>query len=395
MPASPATKRSRTADPEVRDVSRHIPAEISEVLWGRAAGRCEFRGCNDPLWKSGVTQEPVKIAERAHIYAFGRGGPRSKKGYRALGVHALDNLLLVCRNCHRTIDQHNDGGQYTAEVLQAMKREHEARVELVTGIVPSLRSQVLVYSTNVGEHQLLPSFHEAAAAMFPGRLPGSDRAIELGSRDSALRDHDAGYWQAEAAQLQAHFGRRVRERTTADQDRIEHLSVFAVAPQPLLVLLGSLLGELVPARIHQRRREPTSWTWGEGDELWELTIERPASTTGVPALVLGLSAEITSDRITGVLDADAAIWRVTVAEPHNDLLQTEAQLAQWRKTLRRLIVEIEAAHGHTTQLHVFPALPVAAAIEVGRVRMPKANMPWLVYDQNNQLGGFVPAISIS
>jgi hypothetical protein len=50
--------------------------------------------------------------------------------------------------------------------------------------------------------------------------------------------------------------------------------------------------------------------------------------------------------------------------------------------------------GQKTILHVFPAASVSSAIELGRVRMPKADMPWLIYDQINARGGFVPALSI-
>jgi hypothetical protein len=55
---------------------------------------------------------------------------------------------------------------------------------------------------------------------------------------------------------------------------------------------------------------------------------------------------------------------------------------------------IKARHGQTTTLHVFPAMSVSTAIEMGRVRQPKADMPWKIYDQNNNLGGFVPAICL-
>jgi hypothetical protein len=55
---------------------------------------------------------------------------------------------------------------------------------------------------------------------------------------------------------------------------------------------------------------------------------------------------------------------------------------------------IKAAHGQTTPLHVFPVASVSAAIEFGRIRMPKADMPWRIYDQVNDRGGFVFALSI-
>jgi hypothetical protein len=37
---------------------------------------------------------------------------------------------------------------------------------------------------------------------------------------------------------------------------------------------------------------------------------------------------------------------------------------------------------------------VSFAVEFGRVRMPKAHMPMMIYDQVNDRGGFVQALSI-
>ena len=48
-----------------------------------------------------------------------------------------------------------------------------------------------------------------------------------------------------------------------------------------------------------------------------------------------------------------------------------------------------------TQLHVFPAMPIATAIELGRVWMPKADMPLIIYDENTANSGFFKAIEIS
>jgi hypothetical protein len=95
-----------------------------------------------------------------------------------------------------------------------------------------------------------------------------------------------------------------------------------------------------------------------------------------------------------VLGGDAAIWRVGVANPHNDLFKSRGHLSTFRATIRPLLDRIKAQHGQTTTLHVFPAMGVAPAVELGRVRMPKAHMPWMIYDQVNSLGGFIPAFSI-
>ncbi|WP_367171484.1 hypothetical protein [uncultured Aureimonas sp.] len=39
-------------------------------------------------------------------------------------------------------------------------------------------------------------------------------------------------------------------------------------------------------------------------------------------------------------------------------------------------------------------MPVSAAVDVGRVWMPKADLPMRIYDQNKGLGGFIPTILI-
>ena len=46
----------------ITEVSRHIKKEVERELWARAAGRCQFHGCNVLLYKSSITQETVNLA---------------------------------------------------------------------------------------------------------------------------------------------------------------------------------------------------------------------------------------------------------------------------------------------------------------------------------------------
>ena len=43
----------------------HIPKDVLHEIWWKAAGRCEFKGCNKPLYKHGVTLDKCKISEYA------------------------------------------------------------------------------------------------------------------------------------------------------------------------------------------------------------------------------------------------------------------------------------------------------------------------------------------
>ncbi len=393
-PKSQATKSSAAAvdADSPREVTRHIKSPVTAMLWGRAAGRCEFAGCNRPLWKSTVTQEQVNVAQQAHIYSFSESGPRGNEGISDDELNAIENLMLVCHQCHRKIDQKEDGGRYTASLLKNWKQAHEKRVEIVTGISSELQSHVLFYGANIGEQNSPLKFAEAGNAMFPQSYPATDQAIELGVLNSAAKDRDQEYWSGESRQLTSTFERRVRERIAARE--ISHLSVFALAPQPLLILLGTQLGEIVPATIYQRHREPPSWEWPSTAEPLAYDIKEAADTSGTPALVFGVSATVTSDRIKSVLGDDASIWTLSVPTPHNDIIKSPSHLSQFRAAMRPLLDRIKAKHGQRTPLHIFPAMPNSIAIELGRIRMPKADTPWLIYDQSNALGGFVQALTI-
>lgn len=46
-----------------------IPDGVKALLWLRAGGRCQFEGCNDPLWEDGLTTLPMNASQMAHIVA--------------------------------------------------------------------------------------------------------------------------------------------------------------------------------------------------------------------------------------------------------------------------------------------------------------------------------------
>lgn len=385
-----AVPAERPTKVKSRDISRSVEA----ILWGRAAGCCQFDGCNRPLWKSPVTQERVNLAEKAHIYSFSTDGPRGNRGVDANRLNALENLILVCDICHKTIDRNWSSDRYTTAQLQQWKAAHEARVARVVGIGPEKGSHILLFGSNIGDHQGPLHYRQAVDAIFPHWYPAEEHAIELGVRNSVLSEvKQAVFWDSARANLEADYA-QVRRRLKSGE--IKHLSVFALAAQPLLIRLGALLGDIVQAEVYQLHREPApSWKWpAQGSAEPQPEIRRPSSTNGPPALVLAFSATVIADRITSVLGPNAAIWTLTVPSPHKELVKSPAQLSEMRGLFSRMLDEIKSVHGQDTLLNVFPVMPVSLAVELGRARSPKAEMPWRIYDQVGALGGFVPALEI-
>ena len=378
----------------VNHITRAIDNKVERVLWARAAGRCEFDDCNEILYRSSVTQEPVNVAEMAHIYAFSEEGPRGWTGFwgTSKDLNSVDNLILVCRKCHKLIDEDKEGIRYSADLLRRWKRQHEDRVEMVTGTHPSKKSHVVLYGGKIGEEYSPLDPALAMNAMFPNWNPSEPRAINL-TLKCEHEDKSPEFWQTEEAHLRAKFEREIRPRI--EEASPNHFSIFARADQPLLVLLGALFTDKVPANVYQLHREPApNWNWKEHPDGFEFTINRPINKGRQPVLAFSLSGKVTPDRITKVLGDDIALWEFTVPECHNRVICSEAQLGMFREQVCKLIAEINAAYPQAKHICIFPAMPVSCAVELGRIRMPRADIPWMIYDQNHKLGGFVHALTI-
>lgn len=369
----------------------YIPEKVKIRLWGKVAGRCQYEGCNTPLYIDSLTKVEFNTAYIAHIIADNPDGPRGDKILSQKLRSDLSNLMLLCDVHHRLID-HEQLDQHPTERLIAMKDAHEHRIELLTSLSPDKRSHIILYGAKIGNHNSPLGFNECSSAMMPDRFPANHRPIEIGMKNSAFKDQADEFWRIEETNLEALFIRNVEPIRVNEE--VQHFSVFALAPQPLLIKLGSLLSDIFTADVYQRHREPTTWRWQESPSENELIFIQPQDSLGVPVLKIAISATVNNDRIKCVLNERCSIWTITVDSPHNDYMKSKATLSKFKKICRKALDKIKATHGEQTYLKVFPAMPVSAAIEFGRVWMPKADLPLIIYDQNTSNKGFAEALRI-
>ena len=390
-------RKGKILGKDVKEVkNKRMITKMTEIeLWARSAGRCQFNGCNRILYRFPVTQERSNIAEKAHIYSFSEKGARGwgRLKWNLPRLNEVDNLMLLCHDCHKTIDQDKDGVKYSASLLQKWKKEHEQRVALVTGIASNRKSHVVFYRSKIGE-QLSPlQPDQAMEAMFPERYPASERPVIL-SMSCSHEDRSPGFWKSESEHLDRVFGQKISPLLEDSEEK--HFSLFAFAPMPLLIQLGTLFTDKIAVDTYQPIREPKGWHWQEFPEGFQFLIKEPQNMEGKPVLIVSLSDIIKHDRITSVLGDEVSIWELTVPEKYinNDNIRDRAQLSMMRTAIRGLMVMIKERHGSTTSLSIFPAMAVSCSVEMGRARMPKADMPWVIYDQNNKAGGFMKALTI-
>jgi len=100
---------------------KKVPLPVQKSLIAQHAGECAR--CSTPV----VTGEQVFIGEIAHIVGVRPGASRYDPDFPRSRLHELDNLLLLCPNCHTEIDKHPS--RFTVDELRQMKTAHIQALE--------------------------------------------------------------------------------------------------------------------------------------------------------------------------------------------------------------------------------------------------------------------------
>jgi hypothetical protein len=250
-----------------------VSTKARAVIWARAAGRCSFPGCNELLIGDYIAgNEDANFGFVAHIVAETPGGPRGDPVRSPALEDAPSNLMLMCSRHHKLIDV-DEKENYPEQRLLDIKAAHEDRIRTVTGIAADRASHVLRYGAKIGEYDSAISFQRVRVAMLPDRYPAEGRSIGIEIRGNAASDGEEAFWNIEPANLQRQFDTLVRPRIA--EGEIRHVSVFALGPIPLLVLLGRLLGDITPGDVFQLHREPAGWNWANDREHLQFYVTRP------------------------------------------------------------------------------------------------------------------------
>lgn len=374
--------------------ARSVPPVVGLELVARSAGRCEFRGCNEFLYTHPLTGESGNFAENAHIVAFREKGPRGGDGGRPQDIHSVDNLMLLCRPCHKLID--GNPQRYTREELEAHKREHEARIKRVTEVGPDAQTTVLQLKARIGTSIVDIAQTEIFDALHP-RYPAGDTIVidltELGDEKAGPRYEVAAERIVEEATRLYANGSGLRQTN--------HLSVFGLAPIPLLIALGNALSNKVKTDFFQcHRNKPNRWTWFEGEDSsvdYVVREHRKGLDAQNVALVLSLSGTIDPVTLPTAISERSSLYEITLAEqvPNTGFLRQRVDLDAFRETYRQFLADLRRNHPDLRELHVFPAVPAPVAIACGFDLLPKVDPTLVVYDNVMKDGGFIERLKVN
>lgn len=368
--------------------ARNVSDAVRVLLAVAAGGRCEFPSCNDFLFHDPITFLEGNFSEMAHIVAFKPKGPRGNEGKRPKNIHAVANLMLLCKKCHSRIDKRANWKKYPRSVLEAWKEQHEERVRHLTSLGPEHSTTIVQLKTLVaGQAVDIPveHVHEAIAPRYPSDRKGI--VIDL----SAIPGETDAFYEVASRKVEAEI-RRLYE-PGMDVERTKHISLFALAPIPLLVHLGRTLSNTIPVDFFQRHRSGAPWKWketGTSTAFQSRLIRKGAKDRKRVALLLSLSGAIAPATLPREVTQAFWIYEITTMgrAPGVDCLEVKASLEAFRVRYREFLGLMKSEHPKADELLLFPAVPAPVAIACGYDVLPKVHPTLLVYDADRSRGGF-------
>jgi SMODS-associated and fused to various effectors sensor domain len=254
---------------------------------------------------------------------------------------------------------------------------------------------VLLLQAPIDGHDVAINATDTFRAILP-RYPAEEDAMLIDLSGTALRADTEGFFPLMAQAITAQVSRLLRRH--AGQPRMQSLSIFALAPIPLLVHFGSLLGDLHHIDLYQRHRDRQDWTWGEEEEagtFYEVRTPESCANTGQEvALILSISEPVVHARVQAALGSEPLVYEIRAREPSRDFLTSRKRLEVFGYEVRKLLYEFRTWHEHHRVVHLFAAVPAPVAIEFGR-SLKEFDPPFWVYEYEKGTRTLVPALMVN
>ena len=371
--------KNRGQNPSTNTIMRLVAA---------SGGRCQFEGCNCNLFRDELTWLEFNKSNVAHIVGASPNGPRGTEASHNTS-NKLENLMLLCMTHHKEIDDFPE--KFTVEILTEMKRLQEQRVqELLDGMNYPHSEIVVLESPIKGKHdahvdnkqivEALSSRQKNPASIYPVLL----RINGHGSYSSST------YWQILSDNLKMEVEGKLKSVFQYNPEMM--LAVFPIAPIPLIAKLGELLGDKREIDIFQKTREPDTWCWQKEVSTNTFVTDQIQNDKGESdkiAIILSLTAKVSIDRVLSVFNA-GKIYHIYAENNCVDCIASLEDLRLFWQEYQSVCNQITNTD-HCESAAVFPAVPVAAAFEIGRRHMSGVHPDLHIYDDDK---GFFEALII-
>ncbi|MGN8063336.1 SAVED domain-containing protein [Ralstonia sp. 22111] len=392
------------------------PNKKDQQYLGYLAGwRCQFAGCGKDLQRESLSGTAGNFSYFAHIIASSPKGPRGDQLLSGQLADAVDNLMLMCDECHRRIDR-VDPDRFTIDVLRKMRQDS---INEVRRLLDTLRYEEVLPIVVMGNITAQsPRFvqRDAEEAMWTRKLrmtsSGPEQYFHNGGH--LHNPHAPHYWGAlfEALSTDIPLLRKRLNGTLRADGTLMPLAVFPLHGASILVLAGRVIGEGSRITVFQFSRDRPAdlpggkWAFNEG------TLPPPAGKYCVTelaahadgeeaCLVVSLTYKVEPSRLPATLHSDGAFkvgaLEVTVSDPadlRHDVISHPADLDGVSIVLEQAIRSLQD-EWRVKRVHLFVGAPASVCFKIGQKLQARHHAAFTCYESLPGSGTpFMPTIEI-
>jgi 5-methylcytosine-specific restriction endonuclease McrA len=371
--AAPAKKASKA-----KPVRQNTSKDVKTMVWLRAAGHCEL--CGKDLTLELVSLKNLFEGEVAHIFPAAPGGPRGHAGYTEADAKHLTNdpanLMLLCPNCHKSIDKTPDG-VYPADDLTD---RHQGFLERIHLAAMTPHNDFGVGIIVLGKHFSTASSiepTEVQRAMFAEGVRPHTKPHVLVLPEIPDGVRDARYYH----QVRLMLTRTIERELSAARSEAGDAALLAIAGLadiPSLMIAGRVMGDRRRRLIFSLDRD-TRLRWPDPAAVRPVyQYTPPPEGDGPVALVLSISASIPHDDVLAAVPG-GRVATFAAEVPSTQHVKNAGFIAAFREQLQIRLSELEASTDHP--IHLFAAIPVAYAVEFGALLSMNHQHGYRIYDR--------------
>ncbi|HIS37455.1 TPA: SAVED domain-containing protein [Candidatus Scatousia excrementigallinarum] len=356
---------------DTKKARRYNNKDITKLLVA-CGGRCTL--CNKDVMSDFMTFTQMDLFEKAHIVAFSDFGPRANPSLSIAERNDIDNLMILCPICHDTIDKEIVEGSYTVEWLKKTKK---AKEDLVNRALNSLNLQpsvIVKYFSVIGTAGATIDDNSAYKLAFENGLCSTEHLINLSE------DADSEDIKLSRQLLDRKFEARIKRQI--DNLEEKRIVLFARAPQPLLIYLGTLFNDKHQVEIFTSLRN-NRWVYDEkvdNQNTFNIVEPKKIIQDNNIALKVSSTAEVADERVYNVLGDNTDIWEIKANNIGVDNISSQAELLDFYKQCVTILDRIGVVYGKEKHINLFCAMCNSLAITFGRAIFQKAHNKINIYD---------------
>jgi hypothetical protein len=362
------TPASRSKASGSQKAGRSYSDQTLKLLWGRSAGHCAMPDCRIELFEDATNYDPiVVIGEMGHVAGASDDGPRARPELSASERNDYKNLILLCRNCHRKVDQQSV--YFTDERLRDIKQAHEAWVR---ASLPERGRSTTGWTALVleGDHPLDPQ--TTSEAISPDFFVESPQKLKVAGNPSN--------WSLVDDQIATKASELLSVSDIADR----RVAIFPLAPVSACISLGFHLTSRSHVRLFQSHRDERSWTWPRrmtpaNDIVASVGGESTIDARAV-AFLFHFSAVITDAAIADFVAASTPRFDIRATHIGTSWLVHPDQLTWASSAARDAFERSMRLFPNAEVWHILFAGPAPLAVALGQQINPTMYPPVQLYE---------------